>query len=81
MSGCFGVWTYFATSTSSSEAALFPAPQDDSRKLLALGASITSASDMVVDSHTVTEREQWRGSLVLFDKNIHNKDAVREGEN
>lgn len=59
------MWTYFAVSkmASSREAALSPTAQDDSRKPSALEASITTASDMAAGSHTVTERDEWRGML------------------
>lgn len=59
------VWTYFAVSTmaSSREAALCPTAQDDSRRPPALEDSITAASDMVLGSHTVTDK---RGVMRLI---------------
>lgn len=69
------VWTYFAVSTMSSsrEAALFPPPQEDSRRPSALGGSITTASDMAEGSHTVTERHEWQGlvSYCIVDNHLH----------
>lgn len=52
------LWTYFAVSTtaSSREAELSLTAQDDSRRPPALEASLTTASDMAVGSHTVTEK-------------------------
>lgn len=80
------VWTYFAVSTmaSSREAALCPTAQDDSRRPPALEDSITAASDMVLGSHAVTEREEWRGLLVLListclSTNLRNVTIVQEG--
>lgn len=56
------MWTYFAVSKMASSRES-PTAQDDSRKPSALEASITTASDMAAGSHTVTERDEWRGML------------------
>lgn len=70
------MWTYLAISR---EAALSPTPQDDSRKPSDLGGSITTPS--AVGSHSVTVKEDRQGLLVIFDKNIHNKDVSPQGLN
>lgn len=67
------LWTYFAVSTtaSSREAELSLTAQDDSRRPPALEASLTTASDMAVGSHTVTEKRGVTGHVSHWTTDKH----------